>query len=169
MLTVAEAKISDKNTLMNLLEKYLYEFSQWEKTDVNDDGLYGYEYLECYFAEVNRFPYLIKVDNKLAGFILVSDYPEVPDERTDFCLSEFFIMNKYRRKGYGKEAVFRVFDMHHGKWQLKRHPHNIGSVCFWNNVISEYTKGNYRLVERYPNKEVDYEDGTPADVFFFEN
>ena len=35
MLTVAEAKISDKNTLMNLLEKYLYEFSQWEKTDVN--------------------------------------------------------------------------------------------------------------------------------------
>ena len=169
MLTVAEAKISDKNTLMNLLEKYLYEFSQWEKTDVNDDGLYGYEYLACYFEEVNRFPYLIKVDNKLAGFILVSDYPEVPDERTDFCLSEFFIMNKYRRKGYGKEAVFKVLNMHHGKWQLKRHPHNIGSVKFWNNVLDEYTSGNYRLVESYPNKDVDYEDGTPADVFFFEN
>lgn len=59
--------------------------------------------------------------------------------------------------------------MHHGKWQLKRHPHNIGSVNFWNNVIDESTSGNYRLVESYPNEEVDYEDGTPVDVFFFEN
>ena len=169
MLKIIEAKKEDRDTVMNLLEKYLYEFSQWEKTDVNDNGLYGYEYLDCYFEETNRFPYLIKVDGKLAGFILVSDYPEVPEEKTDFCLSEFFIMNKYRRKGYGKEAVFQVLTMHHGKWQLKRHPHNIGSVHFWNNVIAEYTKGNFRLVEKYPNKEVAYDDGTLADVFFFEN
>ena len=75
-------------------------------------------------------------------------------------------MNKYRRKGYGKEAVFQVLNMHRGKWQLKRHPHNIGSVHFWNNVIAEYTKGNFRLVEKYPNKEVDYDDGTlAANVF----
>ena len=140
MLKVIEAKKEDRDTVMNLLEKYLYEFSQWEKTDVNDKGLYGYEYLDCYF-----------------------------EEKTDFCLSDFFIMNKYRRKGYGKEAVFQVLNMHHGKWQLKRHPHNIGSVHFWNNMIAEYTKGNFRLVEKYPNKEVDYDDGIPADVFFFEN
>lgn len=140
MLKVIEAKKEDRDTVMNLLEKYLYEFSQWEKTDVNDKGLYGYEYLDCYF-----------------------------EEKTDFCLSEFFIMNKYRRKGYGKEAVFQVLNMHHGKWQLKRHPHNIGSVHFWNNVIAEYTKGNFRLMEKYPNKEVAYDDGTLADVFFFEN
>ena len=169
MLKIIEAKKEDRDTVMNLLEKYLYEFSQWEKTDVNDNGLYGYEYLDCYFEEKNRFPYLIKVDGKLTGFVLVSNYPEVPKEKTDFCLSEFFIMNKYRRKGYGKEAVFQVLNMHHGKWQLKRHPHNIGSVHFWNNVIAEYTKGNFRLVEKYPNKEVAYDDGTLADVFFFEN
>ena len=140
MLKVIEAKKEDRDTVMNLLEKYLYEFSQWEKTDVNEKGLYGYEYLDCYF-----------------------------EEKTDCCLSEFFIMNKYRRKGYGKEAVFQVLNMHHGKWQLKRHPHNIGSVHFWNNVIAEYTKGNFRLVEKYPNKEVVYDDGTLADVVFFEN
>ncbi len=169
MLEIIKAQKDERNIMMNLLEKYLYEFSQWEKTDVNDDGLYGYEYLDCYFEEERRFPYFIKVDGKLAGFILISDYPEVTEENTDYCLSEFFIMNKYRRKGYGKEAVFKVLDMHRGKWQLKRHPHNIASVHFWNKVINEYTKGNYRLVEKYPNKEVDYEDGTAADVFFFEN
>lgn len=63
---------------------------------------------------------------------------------------------------------FRCYK-HHGKWQLKRHPHNTGSVYFWNSVVEEYTKDNYRLVEQYPNHEVDYEDGTQADVFFFEN
>ena len=78
-------------------------------------------------------------------------------------------MNKYRRKGYGKEAAIQIFNMHHGKWQLKRHPHNIASVYFWDNVINEYTSGNFRLVRNYPNEEVNYEDGTPADVFFFAN
>lgn len=37
----------------------------------------------------------------------------------------------------------------------------------WNNIISEYTKGNYRLIESYPNSE--YDDGTLGDLFFFEN
>ena len=42
MLKVIAAEKEDRDTVMNLLEKYLYEFSQWEKTDVNDKGLYGY-------------------------------------------------------------------------------------------------------------------------------
>ena len=100
---------------------------------------------------------------------MISDYPEVPEETTDYCLSEFFVMHKYRRGGVGRKAVNSVLDKHHGKWQLKRHPHNTVSVKFWDSVVSEYTRGNYRLVCAYPNNEVDYEDGTPADVFFFEN
>lgn len=108
MVKLIQVTEKEKATLYNLLEKYLYEFSQWEKTDVDENGLYN-------------------------------------------------------------KVVFEVLDKHHGKWQLKRHPHNVASVHFWNSVIDEYTKGQYRLVEAYPDSEVDYEDGTPADVFFFEN
>ena len=43
-----------KEQKRNLLEKYLYEFSQWEKTDVNEEGSYGYEYLDCHFEEEHR-------------------------------------------------------------------------------------------------------------------
>jgi len=39
MLSIVKAKKEDRDTMMNLLEKYLYEFSQWEKTDVNENGL----------------------------------------------------------------------------------------------------------------------------------
>ncbi len=168
MMELTPASVQEKGILQNLLEKYLYEFSQWDKSDVDENGLYGYPYLDCYFTEKNRWPYLIRTDGKIAGFVLVNDYPEVP-EKTDFCLSEFFILHKYRRCGIGKEAAFKVFDLHRGSWQLKRHPHNTGSVFFWNKVIHEYTGGNYRLVQNYPNPKVNYEDGTPADVFFFNN
>ncbi|MDD7428205.1 MAG: GNAT family N-acetyltransferase [Oscillospiraceae bacterium] len=160
---------NEKEILSALLEKYQYEFSQWDKKDVDEKGLYGYEYFDCYFEEENRFPYFIKVDSRLAGFVMVSDYPEVPGTELDFCLSEFFVMHKYRRSGVGREAVRQLLERHYGRWQLKRHPHNTASVYFWNKVIDELTDGNYRLVEAYPDKEADYEDGTPADVFFFEN
>ena len=67
MLRIVEAKKEDRDTMINLLEKYLYEFSQREKKDVNEDGLYGYEYLDCYFEEKSRYPYFIKVDEQIAG------------------------------------------------------------------------------------------------------
>lgn len=168
-LEVVEVKKEESQTLMNLMEKYLSEFAKWEKIDVKDDGLFGYEWLDSYFKEENRWPYFVKIDGKLAGFVLVCDYPEVPEESTDFTLSEFFIMPKYRNIGYGHQAFLKVMDKHHGKWQLKLHPKNEASVLFWNQVIDEYTSGRFRLVEAYPNKEVNYPDGTPADVYFFEN
>ena len=156
----------DKEILRNLLEKYDYEFSQWDNRDVNKLGLYGYDYLDCYWTEEKRWAYFIEVDEKLAGFIMINNYPEA-DEEMDYSLAEFFVLYKYRRCGIGKFAAIKVFDMFHGKWQLKRHPKNIASVHFWDSVVSEYTKGKYQLVESYPNSE--YNDGTLGDIFFFEN
>lgn len=167
--TLRKVELEDREILSNLLEKYDYEFSQYDNRDVNKLGLYGFKYLDYYWTENNRWAYFIEVDGNLAGFVMINDYPEVPDRKTDYCLSEFFIMYKYRRKGLGKECAFKVFNLYHGKWQLKYHPHNIASVYFWNNVINQYTGGKYELIEAYPNHEVDYEDGTPADVIFFEN
>ncbi len=165
-IKLVPAGIDDKEILKNLLEKYDYEFSQYDNRDVNDLGLYGYKYLDYYWTEEKRWAFFIMVDGKRAGFAMVNDFPEA-DESTDYSLSEFFIMYKYRRCGVGKYAAMKVFDMFHGKWQLKRHPKNIGSVHFWNDVVNQYTKGNYRLLEAYPNSE--YDDGTLGDIFFFEN
>ncbi|MFP4478087.1 MAG: GNAT family N-acetyltransferase [Candidatus Izemoplasmatales bacterium] len=169
MVEIVKVKKDDKQILLNLLEKYQYEFSQYSLIDLNPLGLYGYDYLDCYFTEANRYPYFIKVNGQLAGFIMISDYPEVPEEGTDFCLSEFFVSHKYRKHGIGRIAFFDVLNKHRGQWQLKRHPKNIGSVYFWDKVINDYTKGQYKLVKAYPNPDVNYEDGTPADVFFFNN
>ena len=167
-VTLREVELESREILANLLEKYCYEFSQYEKNDVNKLGLYGYQYLDCYWWEgEKRWAYFIEADGNLAGFIMICDYPEVEDRKTDFVISEFFVMYKYRRKGIGKQALFMTLDLHRGTWQLKRHPGNENSVYFWDSAICEYTNGEYDLIEAYPGTE--YGDGTLADVFFFDN
>jgi len=167
-IAIKKAMLEDREILANLLEKYNYEFSQYDSLDVNRLGLYGYKYLDYYWWEgEKRWAYFIEVDGKLAGFIMINDYPEAEDRKTDFVISEFFVLFKYRRKGVGKKALFKALDLHKGSWQLKRHPKNEVSVYFWDSVINEYTSGNYELIKAYPNTE--YKDGTLADVFFFDN
>ncbi len=154
----------EKEILRNLLEKYLYEFSQYELCDVNGLGLYGYSYLDNYWTEENRWAFFFKVDGKLAGFAMVNDYPE-SGEKTDYAMAEFFVMYKYRRCGLGKWAAFELFKRFPGTWYLRRDPNNLPSVCFWDKAIGEYTRGNFRLDRG--REDLAYADGTPGDAFFF--
>ncbi len=156
--------IGEKEVLKNLLEKYDYEFSQYDNRDVGPLGLYGYDYLDHYWVEENRWPFFIKVDGKLAGFMMVNDYPEVV-KGTQYTMAEFFVMYKYRSRGVGKVAAGYAFDRFKGAWQLKRHPKNESSVHFWNKVVSQYTSGKYQLFESHPDAA--YDDGTLGDVFVF--
>lgn len=162
-----QVSVDEKEILRNLLEKYDYEFSQWDKRDVNNLGLYGYPYLDHYWTDKKRWAYFILVDGKLAGFAMVNNLPEVDNSETDFQMAEFFVLHKYRRTGVGKQAFFKVLEIHKGKWQLKRHPANIASVHFWDHVIDEYTNGQFELIKYYPK--IEYDDGTLADIFIFES
>ena len=155
----------EKEILRNLLEKYEYEFSQYNKKDVNNLGLFGYDYdLDNYWTEENRYPYFIKMENNLAGFIMVNDYP-INGLETKWTMADFFVMYKYRKMGIGTFAVKYVFEKHKGKWGLMYHPKNITSKSFWNKVVNEYTNGQYELKTEY--KEAGYEDGSNAEVLIF--
>lgn len=157
--------LDEREILSHLMEKYNYEFSQWDLRDVNDLGLYGYQYLDYYWNEERRWAYFILADDKLAGFALVNDLPEVDDRETDYQLAEFFVMYKYRRLGVGRRAVFQLFDEHKGRWQLKRHPKNLAAARFWDRVINDYSDGSFELVIAYPGTA--YHDGSLGDVYFF--
>ena len=157
--------VDEKEILRNLLEKYLYESSQWEAADVNALGLYGYDWLDCYWTEPNRWAFFLRVDGKLAGFAMVNDYQEIPGENTDYAMAEFFVMHKYRRCGVGREAAFWLFDHFPGQWQLMHHAKNAAGGRFWTDAISHYTQGRYRRICAHPQAQ--YPDGTLGTVFFF--
>lgn len=109
-------------------------------------------------------------DDNYTGFVLISPDSIAEDIPTDYSIYEFFVKPIYRRRGVGKFAVNTILDMYKGKWQLKRDPRDKKSVPFWNKVINEYTKGDFKIIESYPNSGGGtYSGGVWGDVFFFES
>lgn len=152
----------EKDTLANLLEKYNYEFSQYDKRQFDNNGLFGYKYLNNYFKESGRFAYFIFVDDTLAGFALINKYKEC-DRPIDWSIAEFFVSYNFRRQGVATEAVRQIFNIHKGWWHIKYHKKNIASVVLWNKIAKMYSDDYELCIGDEP-----FDDGTEASVLFFE-
>jgi predicted acetyltransferase len=146
-IELVEAKKEDKPVIRQLLELYAHDFSEFDQEDVNEHGFYGYDYLDCYWTEATRHPFLIRVGGKLAGLVLVSDYCYTLDDKSAKSVSEFFVMRKFRRRGKGKTVAGKVFDQFPGKWEVIQHEANLLAKGFWEAVIGEYTQGRYEVQE----------------------
>jgi len=144
-----QASPEHKDVVKNLMQFYIYDFSEFVECDVEGDGLYAaYPHLEDYWKEKDyRFPYLIKKDEKYVGFVLVRFIESA--ERNYFSIAEFFIMKKYRRKGIGKAVAKQVFNLHKGRWEVYQKESNKPAQEFWTRIIDEYTKGQFK--ERLEN------------------
>lgn len=133
-----------KDVLKNLMQFYIYDFSEYVNCDVEEDGLFGaYPSLEDYWKEENhRFPYVIRKDGKYVGFVLVRLIES--EERNYFSIAEFFIMRKYRREGIGKAVAKQIFNLHKGHWEVYQKESNKPAQPFWNRIIDEHTKGQFK-------------------------
>lgn len=131
-----------KVVINNLMQFYIYDFSRMINYDVENNGVFmPYPALDEYWPNGSeRFPYIIKVQGKYAGFILVKFIHS--ENKSYFSIAEFFIMNKYRRMGIGKKLAWQIFDLHKGTWEVFQIEQNKAAQQFWRNIISEYTKGN---------------------------
>lgn len=164
-LTIHPVTQDEKEILRNLLEKYLFEFSQWTQQDVNPLGLFGYSYLDYYWTAPNRWAYFARVDGRIAGFAMVNDYPELA-RKTDYSLAEFCMLPKYRRAGLGKAFALEIMKIHRGTWQLRRHPKNLPSVGLWDAVAHAASAAPVEIVTCEASA---YEDGTLGEVLYFDS
>lgn len=162
-LELVPVQKEEKEILRNLMEKYDYEFSQYDGRDVNALGLFGYDHFDCYWTEDGRHPFFVKADGKLAGFVMVCNYMEIfPDAQ--YSMGEFFVLYKYRRLGVGSFAASTVFERFPGVWELKCHPKNRASVLFWDKIIH----ANATDITYLPACSATvYDDGTPAHAYRF--
>lgn len=125
------------------MQFYKYDFSEFVNLDIEQDGLFSaYKNLDDYWTDENRFPYIIQQDGKYIGFVLVR-YIEA-NKRGHFSIAEFFVMKKYRRTGIGKTIAYQIFDLHKGRWEVFQKENNKPAQIFWNKVIKEYTKGQFK-------------------------
>ena len=137
-----------KSALRNLLELFLYDISEFEdeETDVNECGLYEYEYLDHYWTEPGRYAYFIRVKEKLAGFALVRQiHKEGGTSYTS--MEEFFVMRRYRGQRVGQTAALKLFELFPGRWRIAELRRDLLAQQFWRKIIPRYTGGTYSETE----------------------
>jgi len=136
------ASIQHKLIIENLMQFYMYDFSEFMELNITNEGKFkAYEYLDEYWTDMNRFPYLIKCNNSPAGFALVR---WIEDETAGyFSVAEFFVLKKYRRSGIGFAIARQLFSLHKGKWEIFQRENNIPAQLFWQKVIDVHTGGSY--------------------------
>ena len=120
-----------KSVFIQMLELYLYDFSEFSK------------HIDDYWNEEGRYPFFIRVNGKLAGLVLVRSCCEHNHLPNPHNIAEFFVMKKYRQKGVGRMAATMIFDMFHGGWEVSQWINNVPAQNFWGKVIADYTDGKY--------------------------
>ena len=141
--SLLKASKEDIGVIRNLMQFYMYDFSEFIKYDVEETGLFApYPNLEEYWEDSNKFPYIIENDGKHVGFVLVKF---TQAERLNyFSIAEFFILKKYRFSGVGKSVAIQIFDLHKGNWEVHQRSSNKPAQVFWVKVINEYSKGEFQ-------------------------
>jgi predicted acetyltransferase len=125
---VVPARLEDKGVVRQLVELYLHDFSEFDDRDVTDHGLFGYRYLDHYWTEPDRHPFLFRVDGHWAGFAFV----RTADASS---IAEFFVLRKYRRDGVGTAAARAIFQRFPGPWTVEQIANNADARTFWHHAI----------------------------------
>lgn len=139
-IQITPASIQQQAVIAQLYELYTYEMTDLADFDINDDGYYRYQELPLFWSTPNRYPYLILVDNKLAGFALIQQGSPIDDAPDVWDIAEFFIMRKFRKKGIGQFVAKSVWEAHPGLWQIRVWENNLVAHQFWNNIVKNFTK-----------------------------
>ena len=143
-INVSPATVAERPILRHLMELYLYDFSEVDGADIGNLGLYDYPYLDHYWVETERSPFLVRVNGYLAGFVLVARYDYLSGQKDCWVMAEFFIMRKYRHQGVGERVARDIFDRFPGPWQVGQIIENTAAISFWRKVISRYTHDNFQ-------------------------
>lgn len=161
-VTVSSAMKHEQPVLEHLLELYLHDFSEFESLDIGEDGLFRYAYLPHYWEDPNRYPFLIKANDKLAGFALLRFETNPTNGLGQMDITEFFVLRQYRRQKVGSQAAMMLWDAFPGQWQVRILKTNKKAYPFWEKVIVDYTDNQYQEKQgEYP--------GDKMMVFYFKS
>lgn len=139
-ITIIKANKEQSSVIAQLYELYTYEMTVLADFDINDNGYYGYDDLPLYWQEPHKYPYLIWVNKKLAGFVLIQKGSPIDKELNVWDVAEFFIMRKFRRKGIGQSVAHQLWTQHEGPWQVRVWDNNKIAHAFWKHVIQKFVK-----------------------------
>lgn len=138
-IKVIKATANQEPILANLLELMAYEHTEQWKFDIGDNGFYGYEDLPLFWTDPNRYPYLIYVNDKIAGLVMVQKGSPISDDKDIWDIAEFFIMKKYKKQGIGTFVTQKIWSQFKGRWQVRVLVENKIASAFWLQAIKQFS------------------------------
>ncbi|PPA71065.1 GNAT family N-acetyltransferase [Jeotgalibacillus proteolyticus] len=136
-ITLTKVKESQKHILRNLYSLYLHDLSAFTaKLEIGEDGSFHYESLERFWEIDGISPYFIKLETDIIGFLLLLERPFLKKEN-DFGVNDLFILNQFKGKGWGREAVNLLFEQRKGKYFVIELEENRPAVSFWKKLYAE--------------------------------
>jgi predicted acetyltransferase len=151
--TLEPVREHERPLLLRLFELYLYDFSEMEHADVDEEGLFvppALPFVASHWNEPERHAFLLRVAGKPAGFALLCESSPMAGSAARRYLSAFFVARAYRRRGHGEAMARELFARFPGPWQVLEVRANPAAQAFWRRVIGEATSGRYR--ERWLNE-----------------
>jgi predicted acetyltransferase len=140
-LEVIRAAPDQAPILANLLELYAHDFSEFHDIDLGEDGRFGYGLLPLYWSEPDRHPFLIKLDGRWAGLVLVKRVKKGSQASGDdaaWDMAEFFIVRGCRRRGIGSRVAHEVWRQFPGPWEVRVMQANAAAQQFWAGAIAGF-------------------------------
>jgi predicted acetyltransferase len=136
----------EQPVLRHLVDLYAYDLSEVVALDVGEDGRFAFGDLAPYWTDPARHAFFVRVEGKLAGFVLVHDRSRLSDADGVHDMAEFFVMRRYRRRGVGACAATEIFRRFPGTWEIRQRATNTAATAFWRRVVARYTGGAFREV-----------------------
>jgi predicted acetyltransferase len=139
-IEVIPAAAEQEPALANLFQLYAHDFSEFLDLPLLSDGRFGgYKDLPLYWSEVGRHPFLVWVDGRLAGFVLVKKGSEFSSRNNVWDMAEFFVIRAHRRRGIGTQIAHEVWRRFPGTWEVRVMEANVSARRFWERAIAAFT------------------------------
>jgi len=162
------ATIADYPTIQNMAIFYVYDRTAYMGWECPESGLFECIDFKHYFENPNEKAFLIRVDNEIAGFVLLDKMHVL--EPVDWNMGEFFVLAKFQGKGVANTVAREILKEHPGKCSIAVMPENIKAVKFWRKIISEASQGDYKEVFKTEDelRSIENPDPYAMNVFTFE-
>lgn len=135
---VDPARKEERPLLEGLFQFYAYDFSEFSdgaEFEFDETGRIPIDpRLGLYWTEAERWPLLIRVGGRVAGFALINTLSH-QGGRIERNMAEFFIARRFRRNGIATAAAHVILRDYPGEWEIAVAARNAAALAFWPRAI----------------------------------
>lgn len=137
-IDVSRASVEERPIVKRLLQLCLHDYTSHYSCAIEDDGLFAYEWLEFYWSSPRRHPYLLRLENRLAGFVFVREREEDEPGEWQWQIAEFFVLRGLRGRKIGTTAALEVIRSRPGLWNIGYDTANEPARNFWTTIAKTF-------------------------------